>query len=208
MVKTKITRMDCDWTEIKNECRATIGKEATDKRPSKDFIMKLLIAEHSPIRLATIKWRWENLKSYVATHIVRHHEGIEKWVSTQRTDRTGIDRHKLPQDAPVTMDAIANAQALINIARFRLCFKADPDTRVQIENLKSMIREEGEHEIALCMQPNCVYRCGCPEFETCGYWQNLCKQFPNYTNLFNIKRRYELADEQFYERIKGRYEEE
>ncbi len=203
MVEIKITKIDCDWTEIKNECRATMGKEPTEIRASKDFVAKLLISEHSPIRLASIKWTWKGIKSWVSVHFSRHWLGWDKWISTQRSDRTGEDRDKKPQDSPVNMDIRANAQALINVSRWRLCFKSAPETREQMEDLKRAIREEGEHEIALTMQPNCVYRCGCPEFETCGYWQKLYQRFPNYADIMNIRKRYELADEQFYKRIGG-----
>lgn len=199
MIKTKIQKINCDWTDIKNECRNTINKDGTDKAPSKDFIKNVLISEHSPIRLATIKWRWKGIKSWVSVHFARHWLGWDKWVSTQRSDRTGIDRNKSPQDTPVNMDINANAQALINVARYRLCYQASPETRVQMEDLKKSIREAGQEEIAFVMQPNCVYRCGCPEFQSCGYWQKFVSQH-NMEDLIDIKKRYELADEDFYRR--------
>lgn len=208
MVKTEITKIDADWVEIRNECLATVGKEPKDKAPSKNFITKLMISEHSPIRLARIKWRWSGIKSWVSVHFSRHWLGWSKWISTQRTDRTGINRDEKPQNTPVNMSIEANAQALINVARYRLCFKSAPETRRQMEDLKCAIWEQGEHEIALCMQPNCVYRCGCPEFETCHYWERLLSNFPNYTDICDIRKRYELADEQFYERINGYKEEQ
>lgn len=200
MIKTKIQKINCDWTDIKNECRNTINKDGTDKAPSKDFIKNVLISEHSPIRLATIKWRWEGIKSWVSVHFARHWLGWDKWVSTQRSDRTGIDRNKSPQDTPVNMDINANAQALINVARYRLCYQASPETRIQMEDLKKSIKEAGQEEIAFVMQPNCVYRCGCPEFQSCGYWQKFVAQYGT-EKLVDIKKRYELADEEFYERI-------
>lgn len=67
-MKTKITKLNNDWVDIKNECRNTVNKEATDNVPSKEFKIKLLISEHSPIRLLEVKWRWSRIKSWVATH--------------------------------------------------------------------------------------------------------------------------------------------
>lgn len=199
MIKTQIQKIDCDWTDIKNECRNTINKEATDKKPSKDFILKLLIAEHSPIRLARIKWRWEQIKSWISVHFSRHWLGWSKWISTQRSDRTGINRDKAPQDAPVNMDIEANAQALINVSRFRLCRQASPETRTYMEDLKETIKKSGQEEIALVMQPNCVYRAGCSEFTTCGYWKSFIKNNPD-LDISDIRARYEAADKYFYSR--------
>lgn len=200
MIKTQIQKIDCDWTDIKNECRATVGKEPTDKVPSKNFIIKLLIAEHSPIRLATIKWAWHGVKSWVSVHFARHWLGWDKWVSTQRSDRTNINRDKQPQDTPVNIDIRANAQALINVSRWRLCFQSSPETREQMEDLKRTIRDSGQPELSLVMQPNCVYRCGCPEFEkNCGYWEQFIKNNPD-LDICDIRARYEAADKYFYSR--------
>lgn len=201
----KIRKINADWKEIKNVCRGTINKDATDAEPSKDFIRKLLISEHSPIRLATIKWRWSGIKSWVATHFARHWLGWDKFVSTQRTDRTGVGRDELPQGALVNMDVNANAQALINVARWRLCYQASPETREKMEELKKAIRDDGQEEIAFCMQPNCVYRCGCPEMKSCGYWDKIQSEARKryVENLFDIECRYIIADKVFYERMGG-----
>lgn len=67
-IKTKILKMDINWTEIKNECRHTTNKEATDIPATKSFIKKVLISEHSPIRLGKVKWRWEGIKSWISVH--------------------------------------------------------------------------------------------------------------------------------------------
>lgn len=55
-MKTKIKKISVDWTEIKNECRHTSNKEDTKVKATDDFIKKILISEHSPIRLARVKW--------------------------------------------------------------------------------------------------------------------------------------------------------
>lgn len=200
----EIKKIDADWKEIKNECRNTINKEYTDKEPSKDFIRKLLISEHSPIRLATIKWRWEGIKSWVSVHFSRHWLGWDKFITTQRTDRTGIDRNKSPQDTHVNMDVKANAQALINVSRWRLCYQASQETREEMEKLKKAIRDAGQEEIALCMQPNCVYRGGCPEMKSCGYWDKVLRKIKNYgfyEDVSDIEYRYGMADKIFYEKM-------
>ncbi len=196
-VNTKIQKVECDWIDVKNECRNTVNKEATDTEVKEEFKRKLLISEHSPIRLLSLKWRWEGIFSWVSVHFARHWLGWDKWVSTQRSDRTGVDRNKQSQDTPVNMDVRANAQALINVARFRLCYQASPETRSCMEDLKTKIAKE-EPEIAGVMVPNCIYRCGCPEFKSCGYWQRFVAGVEDKEELFDIKRRYELYNEYFY----------
>ena len=201
---TKITKVNADWTDVKNECRTTVNKEATEKEPTIDFKKKILISEHSPIRLIEIKWRWEGIKSWVSVHFARHWLGWDKWISTQRNDRTGVDRDKSPQDTPVNYDGKGNAQALINVARFRLCNSAHPETRAYMEDLKESIHEF-EPELSDVMQRNCIYRGGCPEFNPCPYWKNFCEKHKG-ENLLDIQTRYDLANKDFYESRKKRSE--
>jgi hypothetical protein len=99
-MKTEIIKVKGDWNEVMNDCRSTVGKEASNNIPSDAFKRKILIAEHSPIRDITIKWIWKDIKSFIATHFSRH-----KWecfIRTQRTDRVGISRDELPQGALVS----------------------------------------------------------------------------------------------------------
>ena len=192
---TKITKVNADWTDVKNECRNTVNKEATEKEPTIDFKKKILISEHSPIRLIEIKWRWEGIKSWISVHFARHWLGWDKWISTQRNDRTGVDRDKSPQDTPVNYDGKGNAQALINVARFRLCNSAHPETRAYMEDLKESIHEF-EPELSDVMQRNCIYRGGCPEFNPCPYWKNFCEKHKG-ENLLDIQTRYDLANKDF-----------
>ena len=201
---TKITKVNADWTDVKNECRNTVNKEATEKEPTIDFKKKILISEHSPIRLIEIKWRWEGIKSWISVHFARHWLGWDKWISTQRNDRTGVDRDKSPQDTPVNYDGKGNAQALINVARFRLCNSAHPETRAYMEDLKESIHEF-EPELSDVMQRNCIYRGGCPEFNPCPYWKNFCEKHKG-ENLLDIQTRYDLANKDFYESRKKRGE--
>lgn len=198
-INTKIQKVDCDWIDVKNECRSTVNKDATDTPASPEFKKKLLISEHSPIRLISVKWRWEGIYSWVSVHFARHWLGWDKWVSTQRTDRTGVDRNKQPQDTEVNMDVRANAQALINVARFRLCFQASNETRSCMENLKENIHDELP-EVAGVMVPNCVYRGGCPEFTQCGFWKKFVDSVDNKDDLLDINKRYEHYNRQFYNR--------
>ena len=111
----KITDFDVDWFKIKSACMTTISKQAK-QMPGQEWRRKLLICEHSPIRRSTISWKWENIPYAISTHFARHHEGCEKFIGTERTDRTGIDREQRSQMNYVPMEMDANIQALINIS--------------------------------------------------------------------------------------------
>ena len=156
-----------------NAARRTIGKKPIDKEPSNSWKAKLLLAEHSPIRLLEFDWTWGEIQQWVTTHLVRHHEGCEKFVHTQRVDRNpeleGLSRDELPQGLLNDMDMTANAQALINISRKRLCSCASKETREAWKQVKEAIREV-DPIMADKMVPECIYRGFCPEFiNPCGY---------------------------------------
>ena len=198
---TKIKKIQIDWTEIKNQCRHTTNKEDTNTPATKEFVKKILISEHSPIRLGRIKWSWDGIKSWISVHFTRHWLGWDKWVSTQRTDRTGADRDSARQDALVDMDIEANPQALINVSRYRLCRQASDETREYMEDLKREIKKRGEEELSDVLVPNCIYRVGCPEFHCCGYIGRFIKWAKDNNKeipWLDIQGRYDLYNEYFY----------
>ena len=167
-MKTEIIKQKGDWQEVCDDCRSTVGKDGLGKEPSRKFKREMLIAEHSPIRDISFKWRWRDIPSWIATHWSRH-----KWecfIRTQRTDRSGVDRNQAPQDAPVTFVGEANVQHLIDTFRKRLCYMAAPETRAYAEDFKDTLRTV-DADIAAVLVPNCVYRCGCPEPGRCKRWE-------------------------------------
>lgn len=157
------------WEDVKEAARTTIHRDGSGKYPTDSWKKTILLAEHSPIRKIRFGWRWKNLKSWISVHFVRHKHGIEHWVSTQRDDRTGIPRDNLPQASLVCHEAEANAQALINISRKRLCYgQPHPETRAAWEEVKNEV-EKVDSVLASVMVPECIYRGFCPEFKSCGY---------------------------------------
>ena len=193
-MRTQILKVKGDWTEVCNDCRSTVGKCPLEKEPSEKFKREILISEHSPIRSLSVKWNWVNIPSWVATHFSRH-----KWecfIKTQRTDRTGTDRNKLPQDAPVVMTGEANSQHLIDMARKRLCKMASSETRQYMEDLKKAIKTV-EPELSDALVPNCVYRCGCPEPNGCQWFDHMSAKHLNLTST-DIQQRYDTYNEVFY----------
>ena len=174
-IKTTITDYDIDWKKIKSACMTTISKEAGDKEPSSEWKRKLLICEQSPIRRGSISWKWDQIPYAISTHFVRHHEGVEKWVGTQRADRTEIkDRSERSQMDMVPMEMEANIQALINISLKRLCTCADPLTRKYWQSVLEAIKEYDEDIYWACV-PQCIKSGGCPEYKTCGFYDALTK---------------------------------
>lgn len=192
-MKTEIIKVKGDWQEVVDDCRATVGKESLGKEPSKSFKRKILISEHSPIRDITIKWRWQKIPHWVTVHWVRHK--WEKFVQTQRTDRTGIDRTKIPQDEPQNFVGEANSQHLIDTWRKRLCYMASPETRQYAEDFKRTLKEV-QPEIADVLVPNCVYRCGCPEMDGCKWFEKAVEKNPRLKSI-NIAERYEAYNSMF-----------
>lgn len=156
-----------NWQDVKDSTMATVGKQ-TGKYPDSSWKKRLIISEHSPIRRIKFYWKWMNLKSWVSVHMVRHKVGIEHWVRTQRSDRTGISRDELPQGSLIEHACEADAQALITISRKRLCSCASPETREAWQAVKDEV-EKVEPELASCMVRECIYRGFCPEFTSCGY---------------------------------------
>ena len=156
-----------NWQDVKDATMNTIGKN-TGAYPDSKWKRQLILSEHSPIRKLKFEWRWYDLQSWVSVHFVRHKFGIDHFVKTQRTDRTGINRDDLPQGSLVNHEVEANAQALINISRKRLCSCASPETREAWQAVKDEVAKT-EPELASCMVRECIYRGFCPEMFGCGY---------------------------------------
>lgn len=199
-LKTKMTAILTDWRRVKNHCRTTDNKEPTDKIPSEKFKKQLLISEHSPIRLLEFDWSWKNIPYWLSTEWSRHK--FEKFISTQRDDRLidDVPRGQKPQDAPVNFDGYANMQNLIDAWRKRLCFKATKEARELAEDFKMKLHETNPCE-ADVLVPNCIYRCGCPEFQTCKYFERFVEWKLDHdlmADLTDIQVRYDLYNEFFY----------
>ena len=117
---------------------------------------------------------WEDIQQWVTAHFVRHHEGCEKFVHTQRTDVNeklkGLNIDELPQGLLNDMDMTCNAQSFINISRKRLCYGcASKETREAWELVIEYLKEIDPILAEKCV-PECIYRGFCPEKKRCcGY---------------------------------------
>lgn len=203
MIKTKFTTIIDDWTRVKNHSRTTDNKEFTDNEVTKKFKQQLLISEHSPIRLLEFDWSWKGIKYWISTEWARHK--FEKFISTQRDDRLKdeVSRDKKSQDTMVNYDGYANMQNLIDAWRKRLCFSATKEARELAEDFKRELQKTHPHESNVLV-PNCIYRGGCPEFKTCGYY----KKFLDYCHknsliIDTLQMRYDVYNQFFYRSVKG-----
>lgn len=167
-MKLKFLKTVGSWREVADAARTTIRLEEGGGEPSSRWKKRILLAEHSPVRKLLFGWKWEDLPYWVSVHFVRHKFGIEHFVSTQRSDRTGENRDAKAQSAPVVHECFANAQAVMSISRKRLCAQASPETREAWKAVVAAIAEK-EPEVAACCVPECIYRGFCPEFKPCGY---------------------------------------
>ncbi len=175
MASLKFLKVMGSWRDVADAARTTIRRDEGTGEPSSKWKKTILLAEHSPIRKLVFNWKWLDLPYWVSVHIVRHKFGIEHFVSTQRSDRTGESREGKRQDAPVMHECAANAQAVMTISRKRLCMQASPETRAAWKLVVDAIAEK-EPEVAECCVPECVYRGFCPEFRSCGYCQTSAYQ--------------------------------
>lgn len=198
-MKTQILKILGDWQDVVDDCRETVSKPPLGKEPSTKFKKNILISEHSPIRDIIFRWKWSGIKSWVATHWVRHH--WECRVSTQRNDRQNkYDRNKAPQDAPVDFIGQANIQHLIDTERKRLCTMAAKETRNYAENLKYTIHDI-QPEIGDVLVPNCIYRGGCPEGENnCHFYEKFLERHTEITPFTTLQERYDIYNKEFYEK--------
>lgn len=193
-MKTEIIKVKGDWQEVVNDCRATVKKPPLGREPSTEWKKAILIAEHDPIRDIIIKFRWKDIKYWVAMHWKTH-----IWrsrVDSQRNDRQSkYDRNKAPQDARVDFIGDPNIQNLIDTMRKRLCRQADPETRAYAEDFKAALHEI-QPEISDVLVPNCIYRCGCPEMQTCGMYESWSRLRPEVMSTY-IQHRYDIYNSMF-----------
>ena len=207
-MKTKFNAVPNEdtWIRTKNHCRTTDNKDFTEKSPTSTFKRKLLMSEHSPIRLLEFDWSWKLIPYWVSTEWSRHK--FEKFISSQRDDRLidDIPRAEKPQGALVNFDGYANMQNLIDAWRKRLCYKATPEARWLAEDLKLAMFDRGFRAESEVLVPNCIYRGGCPEFTSCGLYKRFldyCKENNPHIDLSDLQARYKAYNYMFYEKHEG-----
>ena len=195
-MRTEIIKVKGDWEEVVNDCRATVKKPPLGKEPSTKWKKEILISEHAPLRAISVKFRWANIKYWIAMHWKTH--TWESRVDSQRNDRqTRYDRDEAPQSAPVDFYGDPNAQHTIDTWRKRLCRQASIETRHYAEDFKVALHDY-EPEWSDVLVPNCVYRCGCPEPNNCTWYSRMVEKHPLMAST-DIQARYDEYNKVFWE---------
>ena len=152
-----------DSSLIDKACSFTVDKEVKVKN-----YHRMYKSEHSPIRTKMFWIEMYDIPSFVSTHFVRHKFGVEHFVKSLRDDRGGTGTED--RMSPVNHAMLVNAQALINMARKRLCTATHVETQVVMLNIHDAIAAL-DPDLARCMVVDCVYRGGCHEFHNCGFYE-------------------------------------
>ena len=182
----ELLKIKGNWREVADSSRTTVNLEPGKGEPGAGWKRRMLLCEHSPIRQIMVSAKWHGLKSWVSVHLVRHKIGIEHWVRSQRSDRTGIDRDMLVQGNEVEHEILASTQAVIAISRKRLCNQASNETKEAWQSLLDAIRPELPELVDVCV-PDCIYRGWCYEYKSCGYHKtaDFAQKLEQYRNGIN-----------------------
>ena len=156
--------------------RTTRGKDMYKKRkPSVDTWYKMLLSSHSSARSVRYRIYIENIPYYIHVHYVRHHEGFEPHVFSQRDDDCVLEvsnRNDKSQDALIQMLADVNPMSILHLARERLCYKAHRVAQQVMEKLKCALIYEGDaydRVLGNLMMRKCSWWRGyCNEPQPCG----------------------------------------
>lgn len=158
------TESDLKW--VRTCTLNTVGKKST-KLPTDEWLKRLVESEHSPIRELWFGIKME-IPYWVAMHYRTHHIGVNHYIQTQRTDRTGIDRNNLPQGELVSHIMSVNAQELIFMAHKRLCKQASKETREVMQEICRQVIQVAPY-MKDVLVPLCAYRNGkCTEMFSCN----------------------------------------
>ena len=204
-----VVRKVTDEHLMREACEMTfLGK-------SKMTLRKMYACEHSPFRTQMFWVKLYDIPLFCSTQLLRHHVGSQPFQLSCRSDRKGGNVHfkerinkvvELLNDdekewamselewlrdnadryTKVNLGLYINAQALINMAKDRLCMDASPETREIFKSIKTEI-EKVDPDLASFLVPKCVYRAGiCNSLSPCGYNKSEKgkQEIENYKKIF------------------------
>ena len=154
---------------------------------SRDFTISdqdSFMMPHSPTRLDMFFIQMYHIPNYLSVHLVRHGKFAEHFVKTGREDRNGPDNET--RWSPKDHGIFTNAQEIMQIARMRLCEKADKNAQFMLECWKKSLLTLSPH-LSKNMVPKCVYRNGiCDEGKmSCGKLKLKLKEHSDYFDHFS-----------------------
>jgi thymidylate synthase ThyX len=167
VILKKLFEAEISVSRITEHMEMDIASSATAGKSVKVDWDRMLHSEHSPIRTVMYRIEMKGIPSFVSVHLVRHKIGVEHFVKSLRVDRCGTGNED--RWSPVDHVMILNAQALMNLARRRLCKKASLETQEAMKGIKKAVAII-DPVLARHLVPMCVYRGDvCHEFKSCGY---------------------------------------
>jgi len=138
----------------------------TSGRRSGIDLDKLYQCEHSPVRTQIFWIEMLNIPTFVSVHFVRHKIGVEHFATSNRPDRGTGEADRM---TPINHGMLINAQALINMAKKRLCYHASKETRETMIAILKQIKVV-DSGLSKRMVPECVYRGKiCHELKQCDF---------------------------------------
>jgi len=186
------------FNTVREAALITVHRRDVENKPiTKKLAEHYFLSEHSPIRSFIIRITMHDVSRRVAMHLVRHVHSLP-FVSSTRPDRFP----ERASDEIVDMIQDFNAQALIDMARKRLCHMSYKDTIKTVKAVKkALLSYKGSDEtviqtLGFFMVPNCVYRGGCPEQRSCGLYKNLVKNY-NIDTCETILERYSVYNNEY-----------
>lgn len=190
-MKIEYIRVNKDgWKEVKDSALTTIHKFYTDSEVTEQWKCDILLSEHSPIRELIIRAKFTEIPRWIADQLVRHNIGFTPYMGTMRTDRGNKPRNEQRMTDLTELKFTANAQSIINISQDRLCIgKVSKETRKLWELFLSLLNEL-QPELVTCCVPSCVYRFGCKEFKSCGYFEKFKNSDPVISDMSILDRYY------------------
>lgn len=155
----KLTDLDL----MREACEFTMHSSGSSSSMS---LEKMYKCEHSPMRTQLFTVKMYEIPNFVSVHFVRHKHGVEHFVQTMRDDR-GAD-FVADRNTPTNHMMLCNAQAIVNMARKRLCYKAHEKTQMVMRAIKWQVHCV-DIFLAERMVPECKYRGNvCNELKPCG----------------------------------------
>ena len=128
---------------------------------------KMYSCEHSPIRTQLFWIEMIGIPTFVSVHLCRHNVGVTHYVESNRSDRGAT--FVADRLTPVNHGMLINAQALIQMARKRLCKCASKETQNVMAHICWEIKKI-DPDLDARMVPECQYRNGCYELRSCGLY--------------------------------------
>ena len=167
-MKVTVTKMT-DYEVLRRAAAATVRNDCAGINP-----LTMYVAQHSPIRSQIFEVQMDDIPVAYSTHLLRHNIGFDfQGALTHRDDRGGAGDIVVTRLTPTKHMMILNAQAIINVARWRFCFKAHSITQ-EIVGLILKGIQDCDPSLARVMMPNCLWQGGiCHEPRMCGRVKNV-----------------------------------